>query len=100
MQSLHHQQPHHYQRIINTIVVADTGLFVRLLDESNGQELLEQGQDSRNWRFREVRRESECSSCLKSGYRHPETKSSFFVLTIGHPTPTQRSRQKNYMALG
>jgi hypothetical protein len=48
MQSLHHQQPHNYKRIVNTIVVADTSLFVRLLDESNGQQLLEQGKDSRN----------------------------------------------------
>jgi hypothetical protein len=54
-------------------MMADTSLFVRLLDESNGQQLLEQGQDSRNWRLRELRRERECSSCLESGYRHPET---------------------------
>src|SRR5665213_223873 len=85
LQSLRHQQPHHYQRIINTIVAANASLLVCLLNESNGKQLPEQGQDSRNRRFREVRRERECSSCLKSGYRRPETKSSLFVLTTSHP---------------
>jgi hypothetical protein len=59
MQSLHHQQPHHYQGSIDAIVVADAGLLERLLDERNGQQLLEEGQNSRNGRCREVRRERE-----------------------------------------
>jgi hypothetical protein len=67
MPSLHQQQPHHHQRGIHTVMVADTGLLIRLLHEAGRQELWKKRENPGDQGFIDVRRETECSSCLQLG---------------------------------
>ena len=65
-QPLCDQQPHHYQRRVNTVVAVTTVGLESLVDKGGRQQFQEQRNESREGGSINDWRERECWSCLKS----------------------------------
>src|SRR5450631_3550758 len=99
IQSLQHQQPEHNQSRVEAIVAADAGFLLGLLQEIERQKVLKQRQNPAQGILINDRRERECSSCLKLGYRSMKIQASDFrPHSENSATPVMQI--KNYVALG
>jgi hypothetical protein len=66
MEPLRYQKPQYHQRQVNTVVLPNAGLGQCLVQKGLWEEFLEAGRKRAEIGFREVGRERECGSCLKS----------------------------------
>ena len=99
IQSLQHQQPEHNQSRVEAIVAADAGFLLGLLQEIERQKVLKQRQNPAQGILINDRRERECWSCLKLGYRSMKIQASDFrPHSENSATPVMPI--KNYVALG